>query len=230
MPGNPRRSMLLAAAAVGSLLWSTWAFAATPAGEVVNASGRVQAVSSSGVARALRQGLGVFPGEEIRTGDRASVTLRFRDGSRFDLGEDARMRVDDFTYDQGEDDAIATRIFKGAFRFVSGLIAKRRPRSMSVFLPVVTIGIRGTNVGGEANATSATVVLLEPEDTDRPTAIEVSNEFGTVTIDEPGFGTDVPDAQSPPSPPRRMQLRTIQNLIRGIQNVQRIRVPRPIRR
>lgn len=200
--------------------------AATPAGTVVSIEGRVQAVSTRGVSRALQQGLGVFSGEEIRTGGGSSVTVRFRDGTRFDLAEESTMQVDSFVYEEGENDSISTRIIKGAFRFVSGLIAKRRSRSMSVFLPVVTIGIRGTNVAGEATATTATVILLEPEEAGASTAIEVSNDFGSVTIDEPGFGTDVPDAQSPPSPPRRMQMRTIQNVIRNIQTIQRIRVPR----
>jgi len=71
-------------------------------------------------------------------------------------------------------------------------------------------------------------VLLEPEDEDR-TAIEVSNAFGAVTIDEPGYGTEIPDAQSPPSPPRRMRLRAVDNLMRSLSTIQRIQLPRPPR-
>jgi hypothetical protein len=233
LPAAPPRALPLYIAVpllLACLLVAAGAHAATPAGQVVSLSGRVQAVSERGVARSLNEGLGVFSGEEIRTGDDSNVSLRFRDGSKFELGEESTMQVDRFVYEQGADDAITTRIIKGAFRFVSGLIARRQPRSMSVLLPVVTIGIRGTNVAGEATATTATVILLEPEEADTSTAIEVSNQFGSVTIDEPGFGTDVPDAQSPPSPPRRMQLRTIQNIIRNIQTIQRIRVPRPVMR
>ena len=74
------------------------------------------------------------------------------------------MKVSEFVYKEAaEDDRIATSVLKGVFRFVSGLIAKRRARSMEVSLPVVTIGIRGTNVGGEVDGERATVVLLEPE-------------------------------------------------------------------
>jgi hypothetical protein len=69
-------------------------------------------------------------------------------------------------------------------------------------------------------------MLLEPEGEARPTSIEVSNAFGSVVIDEPGFGTEVPDANSPPSPPRRMQLRAVQNLMRSLQSISRIRTPR----
>ena len=98
---------------------------------------------------------------------------------------------------------------------------------MRVETVVATIGIRGTNVIGEVDATSATIILLEPEDTSRKTAIEVSNSYGTVKIDKPGYGTEIPDEFSPPSPPRRMPLQTINNLMRFMQSIQRINLPRP---
>ncbi len=98
---------------------------------------------------------------------------------------------------------------------------------MSVDTAVATIGIRGTNVIGKADATSATIILVEPEDASLNTAIEVSNSFGTVTIDEPGYGTEIPDEFSRPSPPRRMRLQKINNLMRSMQSMQRINMPRP---
>lgn len=225
---NGRRLAYLLAPALLLAIVHSEVGAATAAGEVQTLEGTARAFTERGMARALREGAAVFSGEELRTDENSRISVKFRDGTRFELGEDSTMKVDRFVYGEGERDTIATRVVKGVFRFVSGLIAKRKPRSMSVFLPVVTIGIRGTNVGGEVTETTATVVLLEPEEEDGPTAIEVSNQFGTVTIDEPGFGTDVPDQFSPPSPPRRMQLRTIQNLIRSINTIQRIRVPRPM--
>ena len=49
-------------------------------------------------------------------------------------------------------------------------------------------------------------------------AIVVENKFGSVVIDQPGFGTEIPDEKSPPSPVRRMQLRTLDNLLRVIRS------------
>ena len=98
---------------------------------------------------------------------------------------------------------------------------------MEISTAVATIGIRGTQVVGEADATSATIILIEPEDKSRKSAIDVYNDFGKVSIDEPGYGTEIPDANSPPSPPRRMRLSTINNLTRSLQNVNRVNVPRP---
>jgi len=44
----------------------------------------------------------------------------------------------------------------------------------------------------------------------------VENKFGSVVIDKPGYGTEIPDEKSPPSPVKRMQLRTIDNLLRAL--------------
>jgi hypothetical protein len=52
--------------------------------------------------------------------------------------------------------------------------------------------------------------VLEPEGSDG-NAIVVENKFGSVVIDKPGYGTEIPDEKSPPSPVKRMQLRTIDN-------------------
>jgi hypothetical protein len=59
------------------------------------------------------------------------------------------------------------------------------------------------------------VALLEPEGSDA-NAIVVENKFGSVVIDKPGYGTEIPDEKSPPSPVKRMQLRTIENLQRSL--------------
>jgi hypothetical protein len=61
-------------------------------------------------------------------------------------------------------------------------------------------------------------VLLEPEDAQGDSAIVVENQFGSVVIDKPGYGTEIPDEKSPPSPVKRMQLRTIDNLLRGLRS------------
>ena len=127
---------------------------------------------------------------------------------------------------------------RGAFRFVSGLIAKSKNRDMKVKLIVATIGIRGTHVEGEVSErhekegvsvdASAKVVLLEPEEKDKQTSIIVSNEFGSVVIDQPGYGTEIPDEKSPPSPARLMQLHTVDNVLRSLRSsVRQGGTPRP---
>jgi hypothetical protein len=226
---NGKGIAALVGAAVLSLIVALPAHAAVSAGKVKSIRGSATATTRTAEPRELQKGAQVFAGEKIDTGSRSFVLLEFADKTRFALGQNSTMEVNEFVYKgSAEEDTLATRVLKGAFRFVSGLISKRKPRSMAVRLGVIaTIGLRGTTVAGEVDGDTAQVVLMDPEDPDRPTAIEVFNDFGAVTIDEPGFGTDIPDANSPPSPPRRMKLRTIENLMRTLQSVGRVSVPRP---
>ena len=209
------------------LLFSTDSFAADQAAHVTTITGQAWAQKIDEPRRPLKQGDVVYETETVTTGIRASLKLLFSDGSKFDLGEETTLEISQYQFQSSvHSDSFSTRIIKGTFRFVTGLIANENPQSMDVHLPVATMGIRGTHVVGEATATTAKVILLKPEKAG-PSAVEVFNQYGSVTIDKAGYGTEVPDEFSPPSPVRRMQMRTIDNLIRSIQNTQRIRIPRP---
>ena len=178
--------------------------------------------------RRLNIGGQIYQDDLVLTETSSSIKLQFKDKTRFELGPEAEFQTSKFIYKkENEEDSISVKMLKGTFRFITGLIAKKKPKAMEVNTAVATIGIRGTHVIGEADATSATIILMEPEgETNRKTAIEVANQYGAVTIDEPGYGTEVPDEFSPPSPPRRMRLQTINNLTHSLQSIQRINLPR----
>ncbi len=217
----PRFSVVpLAFAALCAVLAPPAWSAGEPAGRIEKLNGVVEAVAADGPARRLAAGASIASGERIQVGPNSSATLRFKDESVFDIGANGVLVVDRFEMGKKpEESSFGTTILKGTFRFVTGLIAKTRPQAMRVSLPVATIGIRGTHVVGEADATSAKVVLLEPEDDPkRATAVEVANQYGSVVIDKPGYGTEVPDAHSPPSPVRRMQVRQVEDMLRAIRN------------
>lgn len=207
--------------------------AATPSiGHVARITGSQlgNAEAPGGAARKLTAGDPIYAGERIRTGAGTVLQIEFTDKSRFVLGPNAEFEVGRYRYASGgaEEDTFHSRILKGAFRFVSGLIARSKGKDMKVSVSVATIGIRGTHVEGEVTErqekdgrtvdASAKVALLEPEDSDAGTAIVVENQFGSVVIDKPGYGTEIPDEKSPPSPVKRMQLRTIDNLQRAIRS------------
>jgi FecR protein len=179
------------------------------------------------VQRPLAEGAPIYPGDRIITNRNSRVELRFADEARFVLGPDSELTVGQYRYKRdAEDNSMVTNLARGVFRFFSGLMAKKHPQSVRIVTPVATIGIRGTHVVGEVTATSATVALAQPEEAGRKTAIEVSNQYGSVVIDKPGYETNIPDAHSPPSPPRRVQTQRIDNLLRSIQTIRRITVPR----
>ena len=215
--------------AVGLLLAAAVAQAATPS---VGRASRITGEQSSsaqapgGPLRKLGEGDSLFAGERIRTGAGTVLQIEFTDKSRFTLGPNTEFEVEQYFQAAGGgsgEEAFHSRIFKGAFRFVSGLIAKKKG-SMRVVTAVATIGVRGTHVEGEVSEhqekdgrtvdASAKVALLEPEGSDTSGAVVVENKFGSVVVDKPGYGTEIPDEKSPPSPVKRMQLRTIDNVLR----------------
>lgn len=217
--------------ALGLLLVAAVAEAQTPSvGRASQITGdRVSSAQApGGPVRKLAQGDPVFAGERIRTGAGTVVEVEFNDKSRFTLGPNAEFEVERYFQAAGGsgEDAFHTRVIKGAFRFVSGLIAKKKRENVRITTAVATIGIRGTHFEGEVTErqekggktvdASAKVALLEPESSDAGNAIVVENKFGSVVIDKPGYGTEIPDEKSPPSPVKRMQLRTIDNLQRAL--------------
>lgn len=179
-------------------------------------------------ARALKPGDPVFAGERIRTGAGTLLQVEFTDQGRFTLGPNAEFEVSRYSHASGGADTFYSRVLKGAFRFVTGLIARKERQNVQVGVLVATIGIRGTHFEGEVVErrekdgqtvdASAKVVLLEPEGDQGGSALVVENKFGSVVIDQPGYGTEIPDEKSPPSPVRRMQLRTLDNLLRVIRS------------
>jgi hypothetical protein len=216
---------------LGLLLVAAVVEAATPSiGRVSRITGDQlsSAQVQGGPVRKLAAGDAVFAGERIRTGAGTVLQIEFTDKSRFTLGPDTEFEVERYLQASAgsSEDAFHSRIIKGAFRFATGLIARKQGENMRVSIAVATIGIRGTHAEGEVTErqekdgrmvdASAKVALLEPEGSDAGSAIIVENRFGSVVVDKPGYGTEIPDEKSPPSPVKRMQLRTIDNLLRAI--------------
>ena len=201
------------------------AWSAVVAGKISAAKGSVTATGPDGTKRKLRKGKAFYEGDKIDTAKRGAVAMKFKDGTKFALGGESSMQVDAFVFGVSpEEDKVSVKVLKGAFRFITGLVAKKKPENMGVTLGVTaTIGIRGTNAAGELIGESVTVVLLEPEGDEEGTftAIEVYNDFGQVTIDEPGFGTEVADSKSAPTPAKRMKLRTVDNIMRSMSSITR---------
>jgi hypothetical protein len=227
---------------LGLLLLPALAGAAdSPIGRVSRLTGEElgSAQAPGAAARKLAAGDPVFAGERIRTGARTVLYVEYTDKSRFTLGPNAEYEVSRYQYapSGSAEESFYSRVIKGAFRYVSGLIAHQQKKNVQVGVIVATIGIRGTHFEGEVTErhekdgqmvdASAKVTLLESEENRDKTAIIVENKFGSVVIDEPGYGTEIPDEKSPPSPVRRMQLRSIDNLLRVLRSPVRTSPLRP---
>jgi hypothetical protein len=81
--------------------------------------------------------------ELIETDDESAVEIKFSDGSKLTVGENAKIVIDTYVYNPGGEAKQAITLTKGAFRFVSGAIPKE---NVKLKTPTVTIGIRGTEL------------------------------------------------------------------------------------
>lgn len=210
------------------------AAAASAIAKVTQLEGQAWAYGEGVPMRSLAEDDEVSRMAKIITGKNATLTLEFTDGTQLVLGAKTSIRLDQYDFQPrqaaADDDGLfsfSTSILSGVVRTVTGAIAKARPRSVRFKTTVATIGIRGTHFTAEVQDTSATVILLAQENGSPNNAIEVSNQFGKVEIDEAGYGTEIPDATSPPSPPRKMTMSSTMNrILRSSQTIRRVIVPR----
>jgi hypothetical protein len=192
------------------------------AGVSAAVKGEIQIASlGAGVGRVARSGEDIYLGDQISSGENAGMQVLLLDETVFTIGSQSAITIDEFVYNPAtETGAVAARVVKGAFRFVTGRIAKQRPQSMAVKLPVGAIGIRGTIAAGRVDDTSSLVVLLGPgsnTDTDeRVGRILVSNAGKTVEITRVGFATMIEGVNTPPVEPFQLPAADLRALARSL--------------
>ncbi len=85
--------------------------------------------------------------EDITTGADAKTVIEFRDGSTFEIGADAVVRIDAFVFNPEESTSHkAVEVTRGVFRYVSGYVASDQDTKITT--PAGEIGIRGSVVEG----------------------------------------------------------------------------------
>lgn len=91
-------------------------------------------------------GMPVFLNDNVQTGPAGSIGITFNDATLITLGGDSNLNIDTFVFDPHEKKlALALRLFRGTFSYLSGRIAKLAPEHVSVETPTSVIGIRGTH-------------------------------------------------------------------------------------
>lgn len=175
--------------------------AAALRGDVV----RVSAVEGEASVGQLFSGTKIFLGDEIEVASGGRMQIMLVDETVFTLGSGARLVIDEFVYDPAsQTGSMTTNITRGAFRFVSGKLAKSSPKAMKVTLPTASLSIRGTQVAGIVEEDGASqVVLVGPGPNNFGAslgAVTVTNSFGSVDLIRPNFATTILPDQPPATP------------------------------
>ncbi|MFA6316005.1 MAG: FecR family protein [Elusimicrobiota bacterium] len=166
-----------------------------------------QVQAKAPVGREVLSGKPLFLNEKVTTDAKGRMQVMLNDETTFTLGPNAAMVLDEFVYDPGSGAGeVAASVTRGAFRFVTGKIGAKDPSKVKVKFPTGTMGIRGTIVAGQVNEDgSTTAVLLGPgadnNAGERPGAFNLSNDGGSVDVNQPGFGSTMGSDGAPPTPP-----------------------------
>ncbi|MBI5461682.1 MAG: FecR domain-containing protein [Gammaproteobacteria bacterium] len=153
------------------------------AGQVIVASGTVQALTATGEQRTLRRRSPFYAGEIVRTAAASAVQLRFSDGALMSLRADSELKVDDYRFQNhgGAGDRSMSTLIKGGLRTITGVIGKQDPTAYQLSTPVATIGVRGTHYEAVLESPKSLVLAAWQG------GIRVRNEQGIIDL---GMGAD----------------------------------------
>jgi hypothetical protein len=90
-------------------------------------------------------GLQLNPGDKLVTGKDGRISVSFIDNTRFSVGPNSRIAVNEFNYDRTrQKGSFVTQVDRGSLAVVSGKIAKSDRDAMKVRTPNTLLGVRGT--------------------------------------------------------------------------------------
>jgi len=158
-------------------------------------------------------------GDVIKTGPKTNMQILFDDQTVFTIGENTEIVINEFIYDPNQNNElnkISAEIFQGSLKVVTGLISKKNPENLSITLPTGVLATRGTEVQALVRPNEIDyVVLLGPGPNnsagERAGAIEVTNNQGSVFMDQQFSFTSIEVGQ-PPAPPQPAPAALIQEI------------------
>lgn len=166
------------------------------------------------------KGVGVEMNDAIKTAQ-GKVGITFEDDTKVQVNENSKLVIDDFVYDpKSKSGKLGAKIALGTVRYASGQIAKNSPQNVALNTPTATVAVRGTDFTATVDELGASTIILLPScPNDRPTrtkndiesnckvgTIEVSNEMGTVILNQPFQVTRVNSRAQPPTQPKSLDL------------------------
>jgi hypothetical protein len=136
---------------------------------------------------------------------RARALLTFEDNTTVRVTEQSRLIIDDFVYDPRRGTGkLALKVALGTARYTSGQIAKNTPQQVAVNTPTATIAVRGTDFSMTVDELGRSLVVLLPSCDQYACVtgrVEVSNQAGSVILDQAYQATVVAAIDSRPSAP-----------------------------
>ena len=155
-----------------------------------------------------QQDLDTFINQEIllydllNTGN-GRLAIQFLDESNLRLTEHSRVLIDEVIYDPNPDKSkMVMRFAMGTARFTSGKLGNMNKANISITTPTAQIGIRGTDFTSTIDELGRSLIVLLPDAMGNASGeITVTNEGGTVTLNEAFQATMVSTISTAPVKP-----------------------------
>lgn len=115
-------------------------------GNIKNLTGDVKVVRDN-LEFVPVHGTDLFNKDLLKTGPDGTVGILLLDDTIFSLGHDSELKLDKFHFDPPNKlFSMVTRLVKGSFIYISGLMGKMSPESIELQTPDGTVTIRGTKL------------------------------------------------------------------------------------
>ncbi|MDE1151630.1 MAG: FecR family protein [Micavibrio sp.] len=139
----------------------------------------------------------VHMNDVLKTGAQSRLFILLIDNTEWTLSENANFRVTEYVFDPADNTHNKGRysVLSGAFRYVSGLVAKKPNPDVQITTPIGSIGIRGTDFWGGMMDGSYGVQVDEGR-------VEVATDGGRVLVNA-GQGTSIRNRKFAPAAPAR---------------------------
>ena len=105
----------------------------------------------------------VYKGGTLVTGDNSHVEVKFTDNTMLSQGANSEVAIDSYVFEQPDTpSSILLNLTEGTLRTITGKIAEENPEGFEIKSPLATLGIRGTDIAGEASKNEVTFTLIKP--------------------------------------------------------------------
>jgi len=139
------------------------------------------------ITQPLSIGKELKDGDKLITGTGARILLQAADGSAIKLGENADLTLSNLAQLREGKSLFSAllEVAKGAFRFTTGIVARLRPREVTVRVAGATVGIRGTDVWGKVGGKTSIATMEKAMGKSLPDADkDAKMEFDVVCLIE----------------------------------------------
>jgi len=148
--------------------------------------------------------------EDITTGDAAKAVIEFRDGSTFEMGPNAAVRIDSFIFNPEESTSHkALQVARGVFRYVSGYVSS--DQNTQITTPAGAMTIRGSVAEGIVDPSIPDFLYLGEGNA------TFSNSAGSSPL-VPGDSIAVPSATTQPMAASAMPAPVAAQALQAIEN------------